>query len=267
MNEKELIRGRERLLEAALERFVGDPAVVGVFLGGSLAARSADEYSDIDLRVAVGDADHSWFVEHRREITKSWPGFLFNEWMPGAQHCVSHFRPFNKIDIFYYAVSALKASPWYGLPIRILHDPRGVVARLLEQSKGLPFTVSGEDVDYSISKGIAAAHEAYRRTRRGELFYAQTLLDELRHHIMQADDWLHGRTPSTAVFAKFDRRGSAETLGILSSSYCGCEADAMIAALLSLAGLYRGQITRLHEQFELSRPLAADLDSIDIVLP
>lgn len=266
LDETALIAARDQLLETAVGFFSADPAVMGVFLGGSLAAGSADAYSDIDLRVVVTADRHGYYVDQRRKIPKQWPGFLFNEWVPGAQHCVSHFRPFGKIDIFYYDVATLTPSPWYRLPIRILHDPEGIVADLVERSQGLPFTVSDDDLDFSISKGLAAAHEAYRRARRGELFFALSLLGELRQHIMQADDWLHDRTPETAVVAKFNRRGSRAVVAALTASYGPCEADAIMSALRLLAETYRAQLTELHGKFGLARPLASDLEAIDFLL-
>lgn len=266
LDERSLTAARDRLLETAVGFFSADPAVTGIFLGGSLAAGSADIFSDIGLRVVVAADRHSYYVDQRRELPKHWPGFLFNEWVPGAQHCVSHFQPFGKIDIFYYDATALAPSPWYRLPIRILHDPEGVIADLVEGSQGLPFTVSDDDLDFSISKGLAAAHETYRRGRRGELFYALSLLDELRQHIMHADDWLHDRTPETAVVAKFDMRGSDAVLAVLKASYSPCEANAIMSALRLLVETYRGQLTELHGKFGLARPLASDLEAIDIIL-
>lgn len=265
LNERSLIAARDRLLETAVGFFSADPAVIGVFLGGSLAVGSADAFSDIDLRIVVTTDHHGYYVDQRREIPKQWPGFLFNEWVPGAQHCISHFRPFGKIDIFYYDAAALAPSPWYRLPIRVLHDSEGIVADLVERSQGLRFTTSDDDLDFSISKGLAAAHETYRRARRGELFYALSLLDELRQHIMHADDWLHDRTPESAVVAKFDMRGSRAVVVALKSSYCPCEADAIVAALRLLAETYRAQIIELHEKFSLTRPLASDLEALEIV--
>ena len=261
----DLENARSDLLAAALRCFEADPVVLGVFLGGSIAAGSADAYSDIDLRVVVKPERHLDFVKLRREIPKQWPGFLFNEWVPNAQHCVSHFQPFGKIDIFYHAADALTPSPWYRLPIKILHDPTGIVADLVKRSEELPFTVGDDDVDFSISKGLAAAHETYRRAMRGELFYAQTLLDELRHHMMQADDWLHDRTPETAVMMKFEKRATGDILAALRSSYCPCEGDAILAALRSLAHIYRNQVLALHMKFPLSRPVENDVTALKVI--
>lgn len=111
-----------------------------------MAAGSADSYSDIDLRIVVQPERHSHFVQQRRDIPRQWPGFLFNEWIPNAQHCVSHFQPLVKIDIFYHNAAALKPSPWYRLPIQILHDPKSIVADLVKRSQGLQFPVGEDDV-------------------------------------------------------------------------------------------------------------------------
>ncbi|WP_200841175.1 nucleotidyltransferase domain-containing protein [Geminicoccus flavidas] len=219
MDMKSLTAARCNLLAAALDDFTSRREVVGVFLGGSLAADTADAYSDVDLRVVVTADSHARFVEQRREIPKRWPGFLFNEWLPGTQHCVSHFRPFGKIDIFYYNANVVRPSPWLGLPTKVLFDPQGVIADLIDRSRVLRFTVSEDDVDVSISKGLAAAHEAYRRAKRGELFYAHTLLDELRQHVIQADDWLWNRAPDAALIAKVDVRVSDPVRTALAASY------------------------------------------------
>jgi len=159
----------------------------------------------------------------------------------------------------------LTPSPWYRLPIRILHDPKGIIANVVEQSAGLEFAVGANELDFSISKGLAAAHETYRRAKRGELFYAQTLLDELRYHMMQADDWLHDRSPETTVLAKFEKRASSTILASLATSYCQSEGEAILAALRSLVFAYRNQVIAMHEKFRLSRPLKNDLAALDAV--
>ncbi len=265
MDHDTLITARGRLLATASAHFSSDPLVLAVFLGGSIPAGTADAYSDIDMRVVVSADSHPWFVANRREIPKAWPEFLFNEWIPGTQHCVSHFAPLGKIDIFYLSADTLQPSPWYRLPIDVLHDPDGIVSDLIARSRALRFSVSEDEIDVSISKGLAAAHETYRRAQRGELFYAQTLLDELRQHIMQADDWLFDRTPETAAGAKFHARASADVLAVLHASYVPCEARDILASLRTLAGLYRDQVIAMHETFRLKRPRENDLAALGTV--
>lgn len=114
-------------------------------------------------------------------------------------------------------------------------------------------------------KGLAVAHETYLRPRRGELFYALSLLGELRQHIMHADDWLHDRIPETAVVAKFDMRGRRTLLAALKASYSPCEVNAIVESLRLLAETYRMQLIKLHGKFGLVRPLASDLKGLDIV--
>jgi predicted nucleotidyltransferase len=265
MREQRLIEARDQLLAFAQQVFASNQDVVGVFLSGSLAAGSSDAYSDIDLRVVVRPEREAWFIEHRCEIPRHWPDFLFNEWRPGTRHCVSHFRFFVKIDIFYFSENSLLPSPWYTLPTRILFDPHGLIERLLQASGDFRFEITDEDLDYSISKGLAAAHEVYRRTHRQELIFAQTLLDELRFHIIQADDWLHDRTPRTQLFSKFDYRGSPEVIHSLRASFCNCSTEALRASLIGLCRLYRQQVEQLHNKFKLSRPLQSDLEALDLL--
>src|SRR5262245_30812590 len=49
------VAGLEAFAERAAEALRGDERVVTVWLGGSLAAGTADGYSDVDLRIAVAD--------------------------------------------------------------------------------------------------------------------------------------------------------------------------------------------------------------------
>jgi hypothetical protein len=96
--------------------------------------------------------------------------------------------------------------------------------------------------------------------------FAQTLLDQLRFHIIEADDWLFDRTPRTQLLSKFDHRGSPDVVQCLRRSFCGCDIVGLDVALASLCRLYRRQIKQLHTRFELVRPLESDLIAIDLIL-
>jgi len=98
------------------------------------------------------------------------------------------------------------------------------------------------------------------------LLFAQTLLDELRFHIIQADDWLFDRTPRTQLLSKFDQRGSRGVIESLRGSFCGCDKAALRVSLAGLSQLYRLQIIQLHDRFRLSRRLESDLAALDLIL-
>ncbi len=261
-----IVAARERLLAIAEAHFARQPGVLGLYLGGSLPAGTADAYSDIDLRVVVEAEAHRGFVERRLDIPRQWDGFLFNEWLHGAAHCVSHFRPVVKIDIFYLSQSAFAPSPWLTLPLKILYDPRGLVADVVARSRGLTFALAEEDINRSIGKGLAALHEAYRRVRRGELIHAQALLDELRLHMAQADDWARGLPSPAVVLTRFERRASPPVLDAMAASCVPLDPASLDRALRALSTCYRRQVLELHQRFRLQRERDLDIEAIEIVL-
>ena len=259
-----LVRARQSLLDEAVVYLSKDSAVLGIFLGGSLAAGTADAFSDIDLRVVVTPEEYERFVANRLEIPKRWTGFLFNEWMPGSQHCVSHFRPFGKIDVFYHNRATLRPSPWYALPTTILYDPQGVLRDLIALSQPLKFETDLDRIDWLLSKSLAAAHETYRRAQRGELMYAQNLLDEFRLYMVQMDDWANRRTP-VGFPLKQEQRLTPTLRQAFKASYVPLEPGAITAAMLSLLPHFREQIMVLHRTYDLGRPLENDLIAVDLL--
>jgi hypothetical protein len=191
-------------------------------------------------------------------------GFLFNEWLSGAIHCISHFSDFVKVDIFYLDVSTFSPSPWYGLPILILHDPTGIIQSVVRQSQNISFALDPTEIDRSVSKGTAAIHEAYRRLRRGELIFAASLLDELRQHMAIADDWIHDRPPQAVPFSHLEWRGSAPLLEVFEQSFLPLEEEALSATLRALAKHDSKQIDALSAASGVS--LVSQLKGIELIL-
>ena len=98
--------------------------------------------------------------------------------MDGTQHCISHFF---KIDVFYWSTDAFRPSPWLKFPAAIVLDRTGIVSSILKESASLQFlAVPVAEVSRLLSKALAGAHEVVRRIRRGELLFAQSLLEEPR---------------------------------------------------------------------------------------
>ena len=239
----ELVRARGALLDRTVAFFAERPAVVGVFIAGSLPAGSADAYSDIDLRVIATPEEQVRLVEGRLEWPTHWGDLLFNEWLDGTEHCVSHFRPFLKIDVFYWTPSMFKPSPWFRLPAKVLVDRNGLVKSVLAESQSLAFPApSPEEVSRILSKALAGVHEVVRRARRGELHFAQSLLDELRSHMVQLDGWIQGLAPSSPHDLETFSRVSPGLTIALATSYVSLNAADLDDAAVAL-----GEVLTQHE--------------------
>jgi predicted nucleotidyltransferase len=262
----ELVQARESLLARTVSFFATRPGVMGIFLAGSLPAGSADPYSDIDLRVIATPEEQARLVEGRLEWPAQWGDLLFNEWLEGTQHCVSHFRPFLKVDVFYWTPAIFKPSPWFRMPAKVFLDRDGLVQRVLAESALMRFPPpSSDEVSRILSKAIAGAHEVVRRARRGELYFAQSLLDEMRTHLARLDGWIHGFEPIVPHDLKLATRISPALAAAFARSYVGLNAAELDDAGVALSHVLEQQIPELHRQFALSRPLANDLAAVALV--
>ncbi len=262
----ELVLAREALLARTVAFFADQPDVVGILLAGSIPAGSADAYSDIDLRIIAMPDVQARLVNGRLEWPAHWGDLLFNEWLEGTQHCVSHFRPFVKVDVFYWTPEIFRPSPWFKLPSKVFLDRNGLVREVLERSQALTFSPpAGAEVGRILSKALAATHETVRRARRGELFYAQSLLEELRGFTTRLDAWLHGFVPSVPQDLKLAGRLSPALGKALERSYVGLNADDIDKAVVDLSEILVQQIPELHRMFDLRRPLETDLYAADLV--
>jgi len=262
----ELIQTRETLLDRTVSFFAQQPDVLGIFLAGSLPAGSADAYSDIDLRIIATPEGQARLVKGRLDWPMHWGDLLFNEWLDGTQHCVSHFRPFLKIDVFYWTPAIFKPSPWFKMPSKVFLDRDGLVQSVLAQSQSLALSPpASNEVSRILSKALAGAHEVVRRARRGELHFAQSLLDELRSHMARLDGWLQDFEPSVPHDLKLTTRLSPALTTAFARPYVGLNATELDEAVVALGHALAQQIPELHRKFELNRPMIADLAAVELV--
>lgn len=266
ISQQELVAARDVLLERTVVFFTAQPDVLGLFVAGSLPAGSADAYSDIDMRVIATVEGQARLVRDRLRSPAHWGDLLFNEWLEGAQHCVSHFRPFLKIDVFYFSPKTFTPSPWLKLPAEVFLDRTGLVQDVLERSKSLPFLPpASAEVSRILSKVLAAAHETIRRARRGELFYAQSLLEELRSYMIRIDGWIHHFEPVAPCDLNMERRLSGTFRGALERSYVSLNGAAIETAAVDLCTVLESQVRELHRAFALDRSLETDLCAAALV--
>ena len=264
MDAQEIVQTKEQILRQVTEFLLSRTEVIGLFCGGSIAEGTTDEYSDIDFRVVVRSECFDDFVKDHMSYPRHWGDFICNN--GGRNVSVSHFKPFNKVDVLYYRPEDLKPSPWSGLPIKVLYDPDAIIERLIQSSGNLTFAPTPEQVGDSISVAIGNAHEVYRRAQRGELAYAQAILNCLRSSIVDADDALGGRPVQGEFgFSHLERRCSPQVLHALYASYVGADRPSILDALANLARIYTRQLKALYRAYDLRRNLENDLYALSIV--
>ena len=266
---EELNLARDRLYQNTIDYFLAKDSIEALYIQGSVAAGSADELSDIDFRVVIHSKAYQSYISERFDAPKLWGEWIYNEWAGRSWVCVSHFKPFNKIDVLYFKPEEIQPSPWFLLPTEVIYDPQGLVQQVIQASQKSDFSLlTVDEVERLIGKGLAYAEEVYRRVRRDELFYAQSQLDSFRWVLIQFDDYLHHSLPSSGFGSPshFERRGSKNIVEVLKNSYAVLEQRSLLQALDILLHQYQQQVIDLHKSLSLKRSPEVDLDWINTIL-
>ena len=264
LNLDNVIAERKSILDKAVAFFIKQPEVLAVFLSGSIPAKTEDAYSDIDLRVVVQPRAFDEFLfQNKLEYPKNFGTLLFNEFSDATpQICVSHFAPFNKLDIVYYRPQDLKPSYYYQQPLEVFHDPKKLVKECIKASKNLPIEPSTNKISQTINKIYANAHEAYRRIKREEIVYAQALIMDINKLIIMLDDWLNERFSASNPFGKCERRIKPELFNFIQHSYSFNNPADLMQNLKAQSLIAQKIILNVNARFKLT----SDHDGLAIII-
>lgn len=155
------------------------------FLGGSLAKRNADEFSDIDFRVVLQkDESKSKFL--KTLLDEFQPKIAFIETLTSF-FTVVHFSVFVKLDLFVYYPSDLAANVWLK-DILILQDDINILQYLKEESFKINYVVTEQELKTYLNKYTSYLHELYRRSKRKEYNYCEHCTLMMKHILVSL--WL-----------------------------------------------------------------------------
>lgn len=237
---------RNDLLNKIVHILKGRNEVQGIFLGGSLAKGNEDLFSDIDLRVIVDEDQYADFVTSKQQLASQFGDVLFFEDMnPNAPFTIAHYSNFIKVDLFIYTFSTLHPSIWIQT-IKIIFDESGKLQELLNQSNQIVYQLSKEEVERWRGKAFSYIHEVYRRALRNEMYYALTMINNLRSFIVNGWNMEAGRHSNDAWdWSKIEgERSQLELwqLNLLSGWMCGRDSKEIMKTLHSMIPEFR----RLH---------------------
>jgi len=185
---------RSAVLANAVASLSAIDGVDAIYLSGSLAERTEDQYSDIDLRVVVADSAYESVLALREHLPTTWGPFLFHETV-NSNLTVSYYDSLTKADVFYFAASAVVPSPWFNIGTQVLLDRNGRLRQAISASRALAFIAAPGEIASHLQKCLAGLIEAAKRVQRDEPIYASRLCAEAVHHLLIAEDLLFGRAP------------------------------------------------------------------------
>jgi predicted nucleotidyltransferase len=248
-----------------LDRFVAacgeDTRVVAAFLGGSHAAGTADEYSDLDLYLIVDDQNYDTFFAERR-------AFLGRLGEPVFFEDFSDFGFDMVVFIFSDGVEgelALgRASGFdhiHGGPFEILVDKEGIlegrVFPLLQSTQA----EQRETLRWLIYWFWRDLSEFNRAMVRGRLWTAHGLLEGLRLKCVNVARLEHEFFSVGMVgYENLEQAADARDLESLRATLCPLEREAMLEAAGRLVGFYLRTAPPLAIQQGIAYP--ADLEAV-----
>jgi len=229
---------RKNLLNRAIENFKSQNAVVGIFLGGSIAKNNEDLFSDIDLRIVVTEDQFDEYIQRKHHLMSELDQVLFFEDMnANAPFTIAHYSNFIKIDLFIYTFSRIQPSIWFS-GILIVFDPSERLQEALKSSNDLKYQVTKGEVEIWMGKVYSYIHEVYRRVVREEYYYALTMINNLRSFIVNGWDMEVNRLPNdTWDWSKIEgARSLLEPwqLSLLSSWMCDRNQEEIMKTLASM---------------------------------
>ncbi len=166
-------------LAAALPKLAADPRVVGVAAGGSYVTGALDEWSDLDLVVAVEEAPYDEVLAERREIAArlgpllvAFTGEHVGE--PRLLICLYGPPPLH-VDLKFVRIE--DAAQRIEDPVVLWED----AGRLSAQFTGAPARYPQPDVQAIEDRFWVVVHYVATKVGRGELLEAVDALGFVRH--------------------------------------------------------------------------------------
>lgn len=178
--DESLPKHRDVILKNALKDLKTDSNVLAIYLGGSLAKGSIDNYSDVDLHTIVTSEKKADFIKDKKNRAEKWGEVLFYEdFNPYSPVVVTHYDCFVKVDSWYHSAKEIVPSIWLK-GLKVLYDPNNIISNVIKESSNLVYKPSSEEVEFWRGKLLAFIHETYRAVMRDEIYYALSNLDRIR---------------------------------------------------------------------------------------
>ena len=253
--------------ERTFDRFVAacreDTRVVAAFIGGSHAARTADEYSDLDLYVILGDKDYETFFAERRGFLGRLGEPVFFEDFPDFGFDMVVFVFSDGVEGELTLGRASGFDHIHGGPFEVLVDREGILeGRIFPLHR--PSQVEHRETLRWLIYWFWHDLSVFNRAMvRGRLWTAHGLLESLRLKCVNVARLKHEFFSTDLVaYERLEQAADAQDLESLRATLCPLEREAMLETAGRLVGLYLRTVPPLAAEHGIAYP--ADLEAVVI---
>lgn len=172
------------LLRRVVELFHSDDRVEALVLGGSLARREGDEWSDVDVYVVTADSDFDDVFAERHTAAAAVGRPVAQFTVPaagsGSTDLIVLFDDVVKLDLMYYRASEIQPHRKWAHAL-VLKDVRGLMGEVRQKSSDIALTALPDEQLLRLDQQFWVwCLFAFGKIRRGERWAALDALHEIR---------------------------------------------------------------------------------------
>lgn len=239
-------------IKAVLEAVAENPEVRAVFLKGSLASGSGDQYSDVDLYCLVDECELPLFLPKRIELLQSFRPLVYtSEANFVGPQIVAVFD--NGLHFDLYTVT-LSQFPLVG-KFKILYDPEGLLEPLVHKTTDHGTTISS--VTTNFSEFSFTLLEFLAAWRRQDLVWSYRLASHLVGDLGMV--LRHNYDPANALLGlkRLEQVLPLEVRSSLREATSLCHGNTLVQGVALLCSIMESEARKLELQgaCELSWPL------------
>lgn len=253
--------------QAVLRRFVAlcaqDERVVAAFLGGSLAAGSADEWSDLDIYLITTDEAFQDFLHGRKAFIQRLGQLVFLEDF-GLTHTLFFvFADGTEGELGFGSESRFLAM--HEGPYKVLLDKKGLLAGVAFRGDRPTGDEQHETLRYQVYVFWHELSHFLSAMGRGQLWWAQGQLEALRRCCVSLARLRQDIADPDAVEEPYFKVEKAIpecdlSLAPLQIAVCPMEPGAMVQSVLAIIAYYQEVAHLLAQRHGVSYP--ADLERV-----
>lgn len=247
---------QDRIIQSLKSVFQSEPAVMAMFLSGSLAKGKSDSLSDIDLYVVVESNSINGIFERFPQIVSEIEPVMFSLRTKSSHHsAVFVFHDLTECSMTILSVDELHPSPVYEY-IKPVLDGKGLIEKLSSQSKQLPTKARIETLLRIENLFLWGTLAVRKRILRENIWDARDALEKLRYLIVQLFDL---RAETLDGYKGIEGRLESTELLKLSKTASAYDKDAILSAVSMCFSLFEELREELFSRYSLSPDVSSTL--------